>query len=205
MKKSDRSELHKDLREATKALHHRLDHHPLLAPLVRPGLTIGRYGDALDVLHDVFAAAESLIETFLAGHPGLFDYASRRKLPALRADLAALGRAPRNRPPSLPAPASIAELVGLLYAVEGTTMGARHIVRQLCRQAWDGRLPMRFFHGYGERTAALWNEFLAFADSRCPTADRPLAAATAASLFQAVMDHLDETAGHGGVPTMEGR
>ncbi|MTJ81691.1 MAG: biliverdin-producing heme oxygenase [Telmatospirillum sp.] len=186
-----RSDLHRCLRDATKALHHRLDHHPLLSALVRPGLTIDRYGDALQALQGVFAGAEPAIEDFLAVRPGLFDYRSRRKLPALQADLAALGRDPAPRALRCPAPASVADLIGLLYTVEGTSLGAYHIRRHLCRQGWDGRLPMRFLTADPDRTDGAWAEFLSFADRACAPGDPARAAQMAAAIFPAAIRHLD--------------
>lgn len=63
--------LHHHLRQATKQLHHTIDHHPVLAPLVRPDLTPVQYGHALEALHGV--QVQVAILEFLARHPGLFD------------------------------------------------------------------------------------------------------------------------------------
>jgi len=45
--------LHRHLRQATKQPHHVLDHHPLLAPLLRKELSVMQYGNALAALHGV--------------------------------------------------------------------------------------------------------------------------------------------------------
>ena len=186
-----RSDLHECLRQATKASHRLLDHHPLLAPLVRSDLTLVQYGDALTALYGVYAPLEEGIDNFLGIRPALFDYHRRRKLPALKDDLAALGRVPRNREMRYVVPTTVAELVGVLYTVEGSTMGGRSIARCL-RLGGFAVLPTRFFSGYGEDTEVRWREFLAFADETCPIADRKLAAASAVLLFQAIKMHLDE-------------
>jgi heme oxygenase len=52
MTKPNRSELHDQLRQAAKAPHRLVDHHPLLAPLIRSELTEKQYGDALAALQD---------------------------------------------------------------------------------------------------------------------------------------------------------
>lgn len=182
--------LHAQLRSATKALHHLLDHHPLLAPLVGDDLTVEQYGDSLAALHGIYAPLEAGIDRFLESMPGLFDYRPRRKLQALQDDLARLGRRPWNRQIDYSGPATIPELVGALYTVEGTTLGGQHILRCLRQRGFDS-LPQRFFTGYGDQTEALWGEFLAFASRVCPADDHQLAAETAASLFQGVKTHLD--------------
>ncbi|HIJ63040.1 MAG TPA: biliverdin-producing heme oxygenase [Rhodospirillaceae bacterium] len=184
------SELHARLRLATKALHHLLDHHPVVAPLVRDDLTLEHYGDALAALHGIYAPLEAGIDDFLKTTPGLFDYHPRRKLPALQDDLARLGRRPGSRQLDYSAPTTIPELVSVLYTVEGTTLGGQHILRCLRQRAFDN-LPMRFFNGYGEQTAARWSEFLAFADRVCPPADHRLAEEAAVALFQGVKTYLD--------------
>ena len=186
-----RSDLHDCLRQATKASHRLLDHHPLLAPLARNDLTLAQYGDALAALYCVYAPLEKGIDAFLAIRPALFDYHRRRKLPALKDDLEALGRVPRKREMRYPAPTTIAKLVGVLYIVEGSAVGGQSIARCL-QQGGFHALPMRFFSGYGEDTEVRWREFLTFADEICPTADRSSAAAIAVSLFQAITTHLDE-------------
>ena len=188
------TDLHACLREATKGPHRLLDHHPLLAPLVRDDLTLGQYGDALAALYGVYASLEAGIDRFLATVTALFDYQSRRKLPALKADLDRLGRLPPTRAMGFPVPVTIAELVGILYAVEGTTLGAQHILRCL-RQRNFNDFPMSLFSAYGEDTEARWQAFLAFAERACPRADRPAAVETAVSLFRGIKTYLDGLAG----------
>jgi heme oxygenase len=82
------STLHQQLRLATKEPHHALDHHPLMARLLAPDISRREYGDALVAMHGVVASAEAALLAYLSHHPALFDYAPRRKLAALEADLA---------------------------------------------------------------------------------------------------------------------
>lgn len=190
MSKTTRSELHDKRLQGAKAAHRLVDHHPLVAPLLRDDLTVGQYGDALAALDGVYAPLEAGIDDFLRIQPELFDYHTRRKLPSLNDDLAELRRLPGERRMRYPAPATIAELVGVLYTVEGSGLGGQSIARCL-RQGGFGRLPMRFFSGLGEHANARWHEFLAFADASCPATDHKSAALTVASLFQAIKEHLD--------------
>jgi heme oxygenase len=190
MSKTIRSELHDKLRQTAKTPHRLVDHHPLLAPLLRDDLTERQYGDALAALHAVYAPLEAGIDDFLRIRPGLFDYHTRRKLPSLNDDLAELGRLPGERKMRYPAPATIAELVGVLYTVEGSALGGQSIARCL-RQGGFDRLPMRFFSGHGDHADDRWHEFLAFADAACPATDHKSAALTVASVFQAIKEHLD--------------
>jgi heme oxygenase len=192
---SQSSGLHFRLRQATKQLHHVLDHHPLLAPLVSHDLTRVQYGDALEALHGVQVQAEEGIFEFLALHPGLFDYGVRRKVPALEADLAALGRVPVRLTMNPPALTSISDLVGVLYTLEGSTQGGQVIAR-LLRQLPIGNLPTSFFDGYGALSHQRWKEFLQFADTVCPEQEWELAAGAAATTFEAIGAHLDAYRDH---------
>ncbi|MBK7000456.1 MAG: biliverdin-producing heme oxygenase [Rhodoferax sp.] len=192
--------LHAKLREATKNLHRRLDHHPLLAPLMQPGLDQRRYGNALLALYGVHAPLEDALAAFFNQRPGkfdYFDYASRSKASALKADLAQLGRPPI--PITVPAHAigSLAESVGVLYPLEGSMLGAQVILRQLQLQTKSGSdLPVRFFSCYGDQAHVHWRSFLAWADIHCPAAQHDVAIAAAQRVFNTIADHLDNTAQH---------
>jgi heme oxygenase len=193
------SELHHWLRQATKMAHRDLDHHPLLAPLVRPDLGVVQYGDALAALHGVHAQAEPRILAFLDKHEGPFDYRARLKLPALESDLAALGRPPLHWRRDLPAPESIGALIGILYTVEGSAQGGQVIertIRNNVRKNAATKLPLQFFSGYGELSRERWEEFLRFADEYCPIAEYETAAVTAVLLFEAIKNHLDDALQH---------
>ena len=193
------SALHQQLRQATKPLHHDLDHHPLMAPLLKPDIRPAQYGDALAALHPVLAAAEAGILGFLATRPGLFDYAARIKLPALDSDLAALGRTPAPAAACLPPIDSLAALIGVLYTLEGSTQGGQYIARNL-RQTAPSGLPLAFYTVYGELALQRWDEFLQFAARHCPHEAHDAAAATAVAMFTAIKHHLDacELAGQAG-------
>jgi heme oxygenase len=190
------SPLHAQLRAATKLPHHALDHHPLLAPLLRPDPRLDDYAAALAALHGVYAVAEAAMLNFLASRPGLFDYAARRKLPALEADLVALVNLGYPVRPvtmagqSLPPLANVGELVGMLYTIEGSTRGGRFIYKHL-RQGLGEAAPLSFFAGYGKASDQRWQEFWQFANNRCPPEEYADAVRVAAQLFGVIKSHLD--------------
>jgi heme oxygenase len=184
------TELQRLLRQATKRPHHVLDHHPVLAPLLRSDLTLLQYANALQALHGVQAIVEAGVLGYLDKHPGLFDYRSRRKLPALESDLAALGRSPLRLDIEFPALDSVAALIGVLYTVEGSANGGQVIAR-LLRELPLANLPMAFFTGYGNLSRLRWHEFLQFAESHCSDDDREIAAASAALTFDAINRYMD--------------
>ncbi len=162
----------------------------MLAPLIQPELTVAQYGSALTALHGVYAQAEAWVLEFLEEHPGFFDYESRRKLPALESDLNTLGRTPLTFNLQITVEPTIGGLVGILYALEGATLGGQFIACNL-RLIHGANLPMRFFSGYGDQSQQRWEEFLQFADSQCPLAEYEVAANAAVSIFNVIKMHLD--------------
>lgn len=114
------------------------------------------------------------------------DFEARRRVPALEADLRALdiaGSGPDRDCICLPPTRSMAEGFGCMYVLEGSTLGARVISRQL--NASLGITPGsggRFFHAHGDRTGEMWQVFGAaltrFAAS-CDAHERIVAAALA--------------------------
>jgi heme oxygenase len=138
--------------------------------LVGPDLTIPAYRTILTVYHRYYTAIEPAIEHCLAAAGSPFDYVERRKRPWLEQDLARFG----GSPPPVPLPpavhlltrlSSLGEAIGVLYAIEGSTLGgqviSRHVGRSLQVDADSGG---RFFTGYGAETEARWLQFCQFAE-----------------------------------------
>lgn len=187
------SPLHAALREATRAAHHRLDHHPLLAPLARPDLSPAQYGRALLGFHGLHARLEPALLAGLARHGLDFDYAARGKLDRLRQDLARLGLAVPDTMVELADPDSPGAVIGLLYTVEGATLGGRFLARRIGERPGPA-LPLRFLSGYGDATEQRWQAFWHFADAQQGPgieADAVAAAVAAFSAFAAFLDRLD--------------
>ena len=184
------STLHQQLRLATKEPHHALDHHRLMARLLAPDIDRRDYGDALVAMHGVIASVEAALLAYLSRHPALFDYAPRRKLPALEADLATLGRLAVPATVAIPVIDRVGALFGMLYTLEGATLGGQFIAARL-RQQGAGDFPLQFYTVYGDQTRSRWLAFLDLAEQRCPPADYACAATTAVALFDAIRCHLD--------------
>lgn len=139
------------LREATRAAHQRLDHHPVLAPLVKPTLTREAYARALAALHGPLSWLENMPSPPAYAPPASLSHRS----PWLQQDLAAMGYAPWpfQAPPVEGTPES---RVAVHYLLEGSSMGAAVIHRCLVRTEipW----PMAYFsvENPAERWQTLW-------------------------------------------------
>jgi heme oxygenase len=196
------------LRSATHAAHVRINHHPFLAGLTKPGYPMEKYRSLLATYFHIYGSVERQIDGFASANAVAFTYGTaRKKLPWLEADLHCLGMDPQGAavadPPGKPAAdgatvgafQDIGALIGTLYAIEGATLGgqviSRHVQATLGLTASTGA---RFFNGYGDTlsTQQQWQEFCQFANS---IADRPqlvLSAQLAAvRMFELIESQLD--------------
>ena len=157
------------LRQVTHDDHVRLNLHPLLSGITRPGYTLGSYQLVLAAYYHFYRELEGAIDRALAAGVSAFAYETRRKLGWLASDLAHFGIDPEAEVwrPALPV-ASITfadegELLGALYTVEGSSLGGQVIIRHLADLLGLGPATGgRFFYGYGEETLSLWAQFEAF-------------------------------------------
>ena len=186
--------LHQYLREATKSTHRELDHHPLMAPLVRDGLDRAHYGNALAALYGVYDPLEAQLYDLIQQLGLDFAHAARFRLPALKADLAVLARSPITTVIAFPPATDVLQLVGMLYTLEGSAMGGLAIARGIAGQrnsASCDALPTRFFSGDGELASERWQAFWKFADAKCRPNDFEVAASAAVELFAKIKQQLD--------------
>lgn len=74
---------------------------------------------------------------------------------------------------------------GWAYVIEGSMLGGQLLQRQLGARLTPW--PMRYLHGYGERTARRWNDFLAALAREVVTREQiDAAAAAAAQAFRSI-------------------
>lgn len=186
------------LRAGTQAQHERLNRHALLAGLSQPGYALANYRLLLQTFYRIYRGLEQRLAEFAAGPVAGFDYAARAKLPWLQADLRHFGIDPTAlesaaAPVSVPAISGVGEYVGVLYVIEGSTLGGQMIAKCL-RQNLD-LTPSggaRFYSGYGEAGASMWRGYLAFAESVAADAEQAGAARLAANrTFALIESELD--------------
>ncbi|MEI6335922.1 MAG: biliverdin-producing heme oxygenase [Methylococcaceae bacterium] len=187
------------LREATHAHHVQLNRHLLLAGLIQPNYPLNHYRTLLGTYYQLYALLEERINAFLKGHPETFAYDERCKLPWLINDLAFFQIDPLTLPALSPSATdflsieTVWELVGVLYVVEGSTLGGQMITQLLAKNLGFTRdTGSCFFTGYGENTQPFWQRFIAFSDTltgdnrQCQTAVE--AACQTFQLFNQVLD-----------------
>ena len=129
------------LKDNTKDLHTILNHHPMLQPLVLPGLDKTTYGRALQAFHGAFAILEEHVIDAVSKNLISFKPALRAHL--LSRDLRALNLAAFPVTGSLKACDNKSSAVGLLYLLEGSRSGGKVI--GTCVQQSLGGVPCAFF------------------------------------------------------------
>jgi len=117
---------------------------------------------------------------------------ARAKVPALRADLAALGVGAKaqnhlawctSSPPLRDVPAAL----GALYVVEGATLGGQVLFRDLsARLPRTMQLASRYLRVYGTTTGRRWQTFVQSLATLATDAEQELAAQTAVAMFEAI-------------------
>ncbi len=152
----------KKLKEETAPMHRQLEQSPLSMNLMSEQVNIQQYAAYLAAMKEVIEFTEA--QLFPVISEIIQDTEERRKLFSIQADLKALSN--QAVIPSYPAfipftlPVSPAFALGVVYVVEGSTLGGRVILKHL-QQRWSGWSDgAAFFTGYGEHTGRLWKSFL---------------------------------------------
>jgi heme oxygenase len=113
-------------------------------------------------LFGIHAALEARLEMVRGLPSALPDFADRRKSFALAADLAALGVSTGGaaicaHPPQLN---TIAQALGCLYVLEGSTLGGQFMAREVRERLNLGpQIGSEFFSSYGPRVGSMWKIF----------------------------------------------
>ena len=153
------------LRDATAPLHNQLNQQPLLVALLKADFPLSHYQQLLSTYYSLYDQLEVDIKRYITQQPIAFDYQPRYKTPLLLKDLTywQLKASPLGCQIALPDIKSLGQLLGILYVLEGSTLGASFIAKHL--QQSYGYTPSTgsdFFSGYGEHTQSHWQSFITY-------------------------------------------
>ena len=104
------------------------------------------------------AGAEAAMEPLLCAVAAV-DFSGRRRAPVIAACLRELGCEPPDAIAAAPRAETPAAALGLLYVMEGSTLGGRIILRQLHANGADPT-GLGFLDPYGARTGSMWRALL---------------------------------------------
>lgn len=191
------------LRQATQAEHERLNRHVLLSGLLQPDYSLANYRLLLLTFYHLYQTLEQGLTDFANRPAASFAYAPRVKLPWLQADLQHFQLDPEPlqaalAPVCVPTIASLGDFIGVLYVIEGSTLGGQMIAK--CIRQNLGLSPsngLRFYCGYGEATARMWQGFIDFAESIADDCAQVAEAQVAATrVFELFLQQLDLALGN---------
>ena len=184
--------MHK-LRGATRLAHARVE---ASLPLMAPSLTTATYVRVLEAFHGFYAPLEPRLSRAAAEHGVAIALGDRGKVALLVADLTALGKSVAEvdalpRCADLPRVTSASQAIGVLYVLEGATLGGRVILRHLgAALGLDAAGGAAFFSGYGDGTGAMWTRFSRHVDA-ASAIDTDVAIGAAIETFETLTVWLD--------------
>ncbi len=179
------TELRTRLRDATAPLHNQLNQQPMLAALLGKNFSLADYQQLLGTYYSLYHQLEAAIKRYLTQQPIDFDYQPRYKTPLLQNDLSYWHITPEPLCCQVPLPeiTSLGQLLGLLYVLEGSTLGANFIAQHLkLTYGYTRSTGSEFFNAYGEQTQSHWQSFISYINRYSDQADLAIQAIDTASL-----------------------
>ena len=161
-------ELRTQLRDATAPLHKQLNEQPLLAALLGKEQPLADYQQLLGIYYSLYHELEAAIKAYLSLQPIDFDYQPRYKTPLLFNDLKYWHITPEPLACQIDLPDlnSLGALLGLLYVLEGSTLGGQFIAQHLqLTYGYTRSTGSDFYSGYGEQTTTHWQSFISYLNS----------------------------------------
>lgn len=160
------------------------------APLLDGSLGQEAYTQLISTLYHIHALLEQPLETALQAHPHLAAH-YQPQLPRLAHDLQALKAAlPRPAPPiGLPG-RSAATLAGMMYVLQGATLGGQVILKGLRKNEGLAHLPHQYYTGHGPHTGERWKAFLETLEAVVPPQELGAAVEGANFTFNAFLAQL---------------
>ena len=175
-------ELRSQLRSATHDQHIKINRHPLIEGLTKAGFPQRNYLALLRSYAPLYQSLEASVETCAESLKIPFSYSDRKKLPMIMRDLGYYDAPPfASMTMRMPEIKNLGALVGVLYAIEGSTLGGQVISRNLAQHLGASKESgAAFFNGYGDATKEKWETFIKFAEAAV-TNDQELAEAKRAA------------------------
>jgi heme oxygenase len=149
-----------NLKTKTAIAHKKLENLPVSSSILSPKMKMQDYAHYLKLMYDVHANVEEKIFPLLS--PVIQDMKEREKKHLIEEDLAFL----KNEKPVAATVFNTANLsvpfaLGIVYVVEGSTLGGRFILKNLeIIPGLDNGKGVSYFTGYGNKTGSNWKNFL---------------------------------------------
>lgn len=152
----------KELRKQTGESHEKLEENDLSRKLLSPEVDMSDYQLYIAKMYGAVRACETQVYPLVSF---LFpDLSARYKADLIQNDLLKTGVSDvkiENLPVCNFAPCSVAEALGMMYVLEGSTLGGKIIYKHIHQTlGLDADSGASFFFGYGDRTGPFWKSFI---------------------------------------------
>lgn len=160
-KKQD--DIHSFIKNNTAKLHSRVEKQ-LASVLFDKSLTISAYLEILLQMRSCYSAMEALLNKFNLTKQLLEE---RSKLHWLDEDISYLSQLSKknlnyiSKDVDLNAVSNVSQAMGMLYVMEGATLGGGYIFKALNKQTWlNESQGIRFFYNYGDNRNNKWAHYM---------------------------------------------
>jgi heme oxygenase len=163
--------IHSSLRQRTRAFHEALE--CKLHVLMSDEISLDQYKTVQKKFYGFYKPVEERLGAVGGWDDPALQLQKRLKLPLLAGDLAFLAMdsgaiAGLPNCECLPRLGNVAEVLGCLYVLEGSTLGGRIITGHLKKVlSLDENRGCSFFNGYGDDTLRMWSLFLGILACHC--------------------------------------
>ncbi len=149
------------LREQTRPQHESIESAAPFKVLMSPELTIEQYAQIISFWYSYVKPCEELIRSNQTMAEAIPDIEARYKDSLLENDLNNLGIQPDTLPASTITPPlhHTTDMLGFIYVMEGSSMGAQLIVHKLKEHSWYNEGITNFYAGYKKENGKMWSAF----------------------------------------------
>ncbi|WP_051197540.1 biliverdin-producing heme oxygenase [Flavobacterium soli] len=183
-----------NLKNKTSVSHKNLESLPISRSIVDPKITIEQYGLYLSLMYDVVKNLEDTIYPIVSN--AIPDLEERKKSHLLLNDLKStpIEKTTHHFPFEDAIKISMPFAMGMVYVVEGSTLGGRFILKNV-QEAFDFNEDKgaSYFAGYGNKTGSSWKKFLnSLTEFEAKTNSEEEIIAGATYAFEAIHKHLSK-------------
>lgn len=183
-----------NLKKETSIPHKSLEDLPISKSIVDPKVTVAAYGLYLNLMQDVVQQVEDKIYPMVSEI--IPDLKERKKSSLLENDLkyTPIGKKAHFLPFGNTEKVSIAFAMGMVYVIEGSTLGGRYILKNIQDNlGFDEEKGASYFAGYGNKTGSYWKKFLQIlAEFEARTDSEKEIIAGASYAFEAIHQHFEK-------------
>ncbi len=151
--------LHQILKQGTADLHRKIEGRSLLSRVMSADFSDQEYTTLLEIFYSFYEPLESKLQRTDGLGTWIDSLSERWKVNSLRKDLGAVPHSTRKFDKEIQ-DLSLSQAFGVLYVLEGSTLGGQVIHRQLKANPALSHRTFHFYNHYGARTGEYWQKFL---------------------------------------------